>query len=370
MKFYPVLEPVIGQKEKEYINDCINSGWISSNGKYVKQFEEAFAKWNGVKYADAVCNGTVSLHLILLALGIKPGDEVIVPDCTYVATANSVLYVGAKPIFIDCKEDTLNIDPLKIEEKITRNTRAIIVVHLFGNPCDMGTIMGIARKHKLLVIEDAAEAHGALFRNKMVGTFGIANSYSFFGNKIMTTGEGGAVVTNSKKVHRIISLLKNQGQNPKHRKYYHDCLAYNYRLTNLQAAVGIGQLEQIDRFLETKRNINSWYREFLSPLVEKGIINFQEATPNSAPSWWVTTILINTVAVNKLAVQLRAASIDTRPCFYPMHKQPHLKQTGNFPKSDRVAKSGMIVPSSSSLAKNDVEVISKVLTELLTKKNK
>lgn len=370
MKHYPVLQPTIGAREKKYVNECLDSGWISSGGKYVQKFERAFAHFKGIRYAATTFNGTVSLHLILVALGIGKGDEVIVPDFTYVATANAVLYVGAHPVFVDCDKTTYNINPDLIEKKINKKTRAIMVTHLYGNPCDMDKIMRIAKKYKLAVIEDAAEAHGAIYKGKMTGTFGVAGSYSFFGNKIMTTGEGGMVITKSKKIYDTIALLRNQGQNPRHRRYFHDRLAYNYRMTNLQAAVGLAQLEQLNTFLKQKRLIHAWYKEFLSPLVKKGLIVFQEETPKSKSSWWVTTIRILRGSSEKLAETLLKKGVETRPFFYPMHKLPHLKQKGYFPSSEKLAKEGLILPSSTLLSKKDIQYIGNIIVKAILKETK
>ena len=226
------------------MNDCLDSGWISSNGKYVEKFENEFSRFCKTKYAVSCCNGTVSLHLSLLAHNIKAGDEILVPTLTYIATANAVTYCGANPVFIDSEPETWNIDPSKIEEKITERTKGIIVVHLYGHPVDMDPVSKIAEKHGLFIIEDAAEAHGALYKNKIVGSLGDCASFSFYGNKIITTGEGGMVVTDNQALAEIIRTLKCQGFDP-NRHYWHSVVGYNYRMTNIEAAIGLAQLENI-----------------------------------------------------------------------------------------------------------------------------
>ncbi len=357
MKRYPVLEPAIGEREKKYVRDCMETGWVSSWGKYIGKFEAAFGRFLGVRHALSTSNGTVSLHLVMLALGIGPGDEVIVPDFTYVASANAVRYVVATPVFVDCDAPTFNIEPQKIEEKITPRTRAIMVVHLYGNPCRMDEIMRIAARRRIPVVEDAAEAHGSLFGGRKVGSFGLVNSFSFFGNKTITTGEGGMVVTNSKKIAERVALLKNQGQPPNRRKYFHPVMGYNYRMINLEAAIGLGQLERIGSLLKKKQAIHRWYRGRLAPLIERGIIAFQQETPGSRASWWVNTIVLCRTRSEQLASKLKRAGVDTRPFFLPMHELPHLRQAGSFPNSRMLSRAGLILPSSTTLEERDVEII-------------
>lgn len=363
-RYYPVLEPSIASREKKYVNDCLDTSWVGSLGKYVPTFEAAFARFTGTKYAVTTCNGTAALHLTMLALGIKKGDEVIVPDMTYVASANAVQYVGAKPVFVDCEGTTFNIDSKKIEEKITKRTKAIMVVHLFGNPCRMDEIMRIARKYGLRVVEDAAQAHGATYKGKKAGSFGIANAFSFYGNKIMTTGEGGAVTTDSKKIRDRVELLKGQALS-KRRRYFHTELGYNYLMTNIQAAIGLSQLERLPTFLRKKRQIREWYRAHLGDLVKKGVVSFQEPTSGSRPSWWVSSCLLSGFSAEKLGVLLKREGIETRPFFFPLHNMPHLRQRGSFPVSNRLAREGIIFPASTTLAERDIAFISKIVKKHL-----
>ena len=286
--FIPVAEPEIGEKEKEYVRDCLDSTWISSLGKYISQFEGGFARFSGAKYGVAVCNGTVALHLALKALGIGPGDEVIVPDLTFVATPNAVAYTGAAPVLVDSDDKTWNIDPKKLEKKITRRTKAIIPVHLYGHPCDMDEVMGIANKHKLFVIEDAAEAHGAEYKGKKVGSFGNVACFSFYGNKIITTGEGGMCVTNDERLAERMAFLKDHAMDYSN-KYYHPETGFNYRMTNVQAAIGLGQLERIDEIIRKKIANARLYNELLSSV--KGITT-PPAAERAQKDYWLYLILV------------------------------------------------------------------------------
>ena len=248
---YPVYQPSLGNKEKENVLECLNSTWISSKGKFITQFEDSFSKYIGVNHSAAVCNGTVAIHIALLALGIGAGDEVIVPSFTYIASVNAIKYTGAKPVFVDSDLITWQIDPSQIEKKITQKTKAIMVVHLYGQPCEMDTIKEIANKHNLFIVEDCAEAFGSLYKGKHVGITGDIATFSFFGNKTITTGEGGMVVTNDSSLIEKVIHLKGQGL-AKNREYYHDIIGYNYRMTNICAAIGSAQLERADELIEKK----------------------------------------------------------------------------------------------------------------------
>lgn len=367
MKYYSVAEPNISSLEKKYVNDCLDTGWISWRGKYVDKFEKAYARFNNTKYAVAVCNGTMALHLILLALGITKNDEVIVPNFTYVASANAILHVGAKPVFVDCDEETYNIDPDKIESRITPKTKAIMAVHLYGNPCEMNKILSIAKKHNLHIIEDAAEAHGATYRNKIVGGFGIANAFSFFGNKTITTGEGGMITTNSKNLKEKISLLRGQGQSPKDRPYFHRALGYNYRMTNIVAAIGCAQLKRIKKFLHKKELINKWYKKYLNPAIEKNIIKFQKPTSSGSPSYWMNAVTINGVKIDILSEKLKNNNIETRGFFVPMNKIPYFKDRKKYINSEKIYKRGIILPSGVDLSEKDIKIISKRILNIIKK---
>lgn len=355
---YPVAVPNLCGNEKKYVIDCMDTSWISSNGAYVQKFESAFAEWVGVKDALSCCNGTVALHLPLLAIGIGKGDEVLVPSLTYVATANAVRYCGATPVFVDCLRDTWNMDPKDAERKITSKTKAIIPVHLYGNPCDMDTIMKIAKNHNLTVIEDAAECHGATVNGKMVGGIGHFGTFSFFGNKIMTTGEGGMVTTNYEGYAKLMRRLKGQGMSPD-KRFWFDLVGYNYRMTNIEAAIGLGQFEHIDEHIAARRRVAAWYQEELSDL--NGYVEMQKVTPGAESVWWMFSILLTSKArVNRdeLAQKLLEEGIETRPLFYPMHIMPvYRDENAGCPVCEDVAARGLNLPTHSLLERSDVSYI-------------
>ena len=353
-------------REKEYVIDCLDSTWISSNGKYVERFEQAFAEYCGVRHAISCCNGTVALHLALLARGVGPGDEVIVPTLTFVATANAVTYCGAKPVFIDSEPDTWNMNVEFLASAITPQTKGIIVVHLYGHPTDMDPVMNLAHERGLFVIEDAAEAHGAEYRGRRVGSIGDAATFSFYGNKIITTGEGGMVITDDDETARTVRLLKGQGQDP-NRRYWFPVVGYNYRMTNIEAAIGLGQIEKIDWHTSRRREIASWYRKYLD--------DFPQVSTSPQADWaqnafWICCVLLNDEFPHDrdfVMEHLAAAGIETRPFFYPMHTLPMYANTheGAFPVSERLAARGLNVPSSANLTEEDVSYVCRSLIELL-----
>jgi len=357
-KFIPVAVPNFVGNEKKYVDDCMDTTWISSAGKYVTDFEKAFAEYLGTENAISCCNGTVAMHVPLLALGLKPGDEVIVPSLTYIATANCVRYCGATPVFADCLPDTWNIDPADIERKITPKTKGIIPVHLYGNPCDMDAIMDIAKKYNLFVLEDAAECHGSTYKGKVTGTFGDAATFSFFGNKIITTGEGGMVVTNNKEIADHMRILKGQGQDP-NRRYWFVEVGYNYRMTNIAAAIGLAQLENIDEHIANRRKVASWYMEEFVGCEE--YIAQQKVTDNAESVWWMFSILLTDkvkIGRDELMEKLKADGIETRPIFYPMHQMPVYEDiNAKCPVSEEVASKGMNLPTHGLLTREDVKYI-------------
>ncbi|MGA7813226.1 DegT/DnrJ/EryC1/StrS family aminotransferase, partial [Caballeronia sp.] len=253
-----VAQPVLNGNERKYVLDCLDTNWISSVGKYIGAFEEAFSKFCGVEHAIATNNGTTALHLALVALDLQAGDEVIIPTVTYIATANAVRYCGATPVLVDVHAETMNIDPADIERKITSKTKGIIPVHLYGHPAEMETINAIARRHKLWVVEDAAEAHGAEVNGRKVGSMGTCATFSFFGNKIVTTGEGGMVTTNDATLAAKLRLFRGQGMDLA-RRYWFPVIGYNYRMTNIQAAIGLAQMETIDKSLSDRARLAEWY---------------------------------------------------------------------------------------------------------------
>lgn len=329
--FLPVCAPVIGAREIECVNDAVRSGWVSSIGPYIDRFERGFARYVGVRHAVAVSNGTVALHLALRALGVGPGDEVIVPDLTFAATAHTVLEAGATPVLVDVDPETWCIDPAAVERAVTRHTRVIMPVHLYGHPANMTAIGDIARWHKLAVVEDAAEAHGAEWDGRRVGGLGRVGAFSFYGNKIITTGEGGMLTTDDDSLAERIRFLKDHGMN-RARRYYHTELAFNYRMTNLQAALGVAQLESIESFISKKQQIFAWYRDALS-----GISGLQlnPNRPGCRSVYWMSSVLLpRRVSRDAVSAHLRTAGIDTRPFFVPMSELPHLSSFRRVGRSD------------------------------------
>jgi perosamine synthetase len=350
----PVAEPSLGEKELLYVTECVLTGWVSSAGKFVVRFEEMFAEFCGTRYAIATSNGTTALHLALLALDIGPGDEVIVPTLTFIATANAVTYTGACPVFVDSEPDTWNIDPNLIEEAITSRTKAIIPVHLYGHPANMDPILEIAARYGLAVIEDAAEAHGARYKGRRVGGIGDIGAFSFYGNKIITTGEGGMVVTNRADLAEKVRMLRDHGMSPE-RRYWHPVLGYNYRMTNLQAALGVAQMEKIDIILSTKQRIAQAYKERLREV--PGITLPPEA-PWAQNVYWLYSILVDAEIFghtrDDLRTRLSEQGIETRPLFPPVHTQPIYNRGQCLPVAERLAATGLSLPSAASLKFEDV----------------
>ncbi len=362
----PVASPALIGREKEYVLDCLESTWISSNGKYIDFFERKFAEFCGTKYGVSCCNGTAALHLALLAFNVGPGDEIIVPTLTYVATANAVTYCGAKPIFVDSEPETWNIDPYKIEENITKNTKGIIVVHLYGHPVDMDPVLEIAHRHGLFIIEDAAEAHGAEYKGQRVGTIGDIGTFSFYGNKIITTGEGGMIVTDNEKLAKRIRLLRGQGMDP-NKRYWFPIIGYNYRMTNIAAAIGLAQLENIDWHIKRRRENAKLYYKFLGNDLRVSMQPEKEWAKNV---YWMTSILLEDdcpLKRDEMLKRLYYVGIETRPVFYPIHMLPMYcdSNKGNeFIVSERLSKNGLNLPSSSTLTHDDIIFICEKIREL------
>ena len=368
--FVPVCEPFLNGNEEKYVLDCVKTGWISSSGEYVKRFEEEFAKYCDCKYSVAVCNGTVALHLALVSLGIGKGDEVIVPNFTMIASAFAVCYTGAKPVFVDCDKDTWNIDTTKIELKITPKTKAIMPVHIFGNPCNMNKIVQIAKRHNLFIIEDAAEAHGAEYKGRKVGSFSDIASFSFFANKNLTTGEGGSVVMNDKKYYDRAKYLKNMSfsiNSP--RIYQHDEIGFNYRMSNIHAAIGLAQIEKAVEYRNLRIKNNKLYKEIL-----KGVegITFQQDEKDSLNVCWMNAILLNPKqyghAKEELIQKLRENNVDTRLLFTGMYRQKCLANygcdcSGKYPNTDNLTQNGFYLPSASNLKKQDIEKICQIIKD-------
>jgi len=355
----PIAEPLLGEEELNNVMEAVKSGWISSKGKFIPEFEDQFAQYCGKKYGVATSNGTVALHLALTALEIGPGDEVIVPTLTFIATANAVRYTGAKPVFVDSHPDYWCIDPGKIEEAITPRTKAIIPVHLYGHPADMDPIMDIAERHNLFVVEDAAEAHGAEYKGRRVGSFGDISCFSFYGNKIITTGEGGMCLTDDKKLAQQMKILRDHGVNP-NKRYWYDVIGFNYRMTNLQAGIGVAQLKKLDLFIEKKRQIAAWYSRELKHLVDQGIIKVSPEMHWAKNVYWMYSILIeNSFGITKkeLMKKLAGNRIETRPFFYPIHTMPPYKIDQRFEVAEELSKKGINLPSAVNLTPENVREI-------------
>jgi perosamine synthetase len=364
-KFIPVSEPTITEKETEYVMQAVKSGWVSSLGEFINKFEDAFAKFVGTKYALTVSNGTVALHLSLVSLGIKEDDEVIVPDLTFIATANAVKYTGATPVFTDIDKDTWCISPEDIRKKITSKTKAIIPVHLYGHPADMDPILKIAKEYNLYVIEDCAEAHGAEYKGKKVGSFGHCGVFSFYGNKIITTGEGGMITTNDEKLYEIAKYLRDHAMS-KEKRYWHTEIGYNYRMTNVQAALGLAQLERINEIIQKKREIFRWYKEGLKDLKEVKLNPEKEWAKNV---YWIVCLVNENFDEEKrdeFMKKLKEKGIDTRPFFYPCSMMPMYKKD-EFVNciAYEICQKGINLPSGYNLTFDDVSYICRIIKEFI-----
>lgn len=354
----PIAHPCLDGNEATYLLDCIKSGWISSAGSFVAQFEADFAAFCGVPDAVSCATGTAALHLAMAAVGIGPGDEVIVPSLTYIATANAVSYCGATPVFVDSDAETMNLDPTQVEGRVTTKTRAIVPVHLYGQCADMGPILEIANARNLLVIEDAAEAHGAGYQGYRAGSMGTAGAFSFFGNKIIATGEGGMVTLRDPGLAERIRSLRNQGVDPRQR-YWHPTIGFNYRMTNLQAAVGVAQLERVDRFLQARASVASWYDEDLVA-VDDRVIGPKRAPDREHVYWMYCVILADAVRLSRdeLILRLKVDGIDTRPVFPPVHLMPpYAEADSSYPVAERLGARGLCLPTHSELTRDDVAYI-------------
>ncbi|WP_298234020.1 DegT/DnrJ/EryC1/StrS aminotransferase family protein [uncultured Azohydromonas sp.] len=356
----PVYQPDLSGNEKAYVNECLDTSWISSRGRFVGEFENRFASRIGVAHAASVCNGTVALHLALLALGLGPGDEVIVPTLTYIASVNAITYTGATPVFADSEARGWQLDPADVERHITPRTRAIMPVHLYGQSCDMDALTALARKHRLFVIEDCAEAFGTLYKGRHVGTFGDISTFSFFGNKTITTGEGGMVVTNDKTLAERCRHYKGQGL-AAHREYWHDVVGYNYRMTNIAAAIGLAQLERADEFIVAKRALAARYRDALAGLP----LEFQAELTETVHSYWMVSVLTRTPEHREgLREHLAAAGIETRPLFFPVHTMPmYDRHYRRHPVAEDLAWRGINLPSWPGLKDEDVACIASAARE-------
>lgn len=349
----PIYKPSLTGNEKRYVNECVDTGWISSKGEFVGRFEKEFSDYTGMKHATSVCNGTVALHLALETLGVGRGDEVIVPTLTYIASVNTILQVGAKPVYVDSLPDTWQMDPEQIEQKISPRTKAVMAVHLYGQACDMAAICKICEGHKLLLIEDCAEALGTRFNGRHVGTFGDASTFSFFGNKTITTGEGGMVGFKEIRNWERAAHLKNQGVS-KYREYWHDAPAFNYRMTNICAAIGLAQLEQVEQFLQKKRAIAQFYARGFKGLP----VRLHEEQEGTSHSFWMCSITVETENTRTdLRKHLSGLGVETRPTFPLCGDMEHCKDQKPYPVARRISDTGLNLPSFPALRNSEIERI-------------
>jgi perosamine synthetase len=372
-KIIPVCVPLLNGKELEYVQDCIKTNWISGKGRYVDEFENKFSQYCGAKYGVTSSNGTTSLHLALASLGLKKGEEVIVPAFTMISPVFAIVYCRAKPVLVDAEPDTLNMDVSQIEEKITDKTKAILPVHIYGHPCDMDPIKKIARKHGLYVVEDAAEAHGAEYKGKKVGGIGEVGCFSFYANKIITCGEGGMMVTNNRNLANRAKQLRDLSfKKGEERIYLHSEIGYNYRMTNLQAAVGLAQFERIDQLVEMRRKNADLYNKMLGKIRGLKIPIEKDWAKNV---YWMYSIQVEPefgTSRNKLSKELAKRGIETRPFFIPMNKQPVFRkmilfENENYPIAEELSQKGLQLPSSPGLKKEELRHICNTIADIKKK---
>lgn len=364
----PVCEPTLGGNEIKYVVDCLETNWISSAGKYIQLFEDLFAVKCGTRYAVACCNGTVALHLALAALGIGPGDEVILPTFTMIATINAVTYVGAQPVLVDSEMTTWNMDVDQLEARITPRTKAIMVMHTYGHPTNMEPVWALAEKHGLYVVEDAAEAHGAEYKGRRTGGLGDVGCFSFYANKVITTGEGGMLTTNNEQFAKLVANLRDHAFSTE-RHFWHKYLGYNYRMTNLQAAVGLAQTERFDEFVQARRDHAATYNACLAGL--PGITLPPEAEWAKSV-FWMYSILVDPaecgLSRDELRRDLANRGIETRTFFIPMHVQPiyyRMFEGQRYPVAEDLCRRGLYLPSASSLTADKIKFVAQNLKECI-----
>jgi perosamine synthetase len=366
----PVNRPLLNGNEKKYLNECIETGWISSEGPFVKKIETGFSKLMGCAYGIAVCNGSVAIDLALAALRIGTGDEVILPSFTIISCAAAIVRAGANPVVVDSQRDTWNIDPALIAAKITSRTKAIMVVHIYGLPVDMDPVIELARRRGLFIIEDAAEQHGQTYRGRPVGSLGDIATVSFYPNKPITTGEGGMVLTNNKGLADRCRALRNLCFDNE-RRYIHEELGWNFRMSNVQAAIGVAQLERVDQILAKKRQIGGWYQERLS-----GHLRLQlprERTDYAENIYWVFGVVLDDSVPFDAAeamARLRRKGVDTRHFFWPIHEQPVFLRKGWFtneccPVAERIARRGFYLPSGVGLTEKEADITAGALLDII-----
>ncbi len=364
---YPVAQPMLRGNELKYIKECIDTNWIAAGGNFVKRFEDGFASYCGTKYGIACSSGTTALHLALMGYGIGNGDEVIVPVFTFAATANAVIHAGAKPVFVDIERDSWTIDPKKLEEKITKRTKAVMPVHIYGHPADMDEINKIANDYNLKVIEDACPSHGSEYNGRRTGSLGDAGCFSFHASKIITTGEGGMITTDDAEFTERAALIRDQGFR-KTNYYWHEVIGYNYKLTNVQAAIGVAQLEALDEKIKLKAEQTSYYYSLLRKVpgisLPKDKSNVKRVLP------FMVFLLDDGFPLKRseLDAKLKEHGIDRRPLFYPLHHMPpykgYVSKNEKFPVAEDISYRGLQIPSSLSLTKEDIKSIVGAIAEI------
>ena len=365
----PVNQPLLDGREKELLAQCIETGWISSDGPFISEFERGFASFIGAEHGIAVCNGTAALEVALYAAGVGPGDEVIMPSFTIISCAIAAIRLGATPVLVDADPDTWGMDVTQIESRVTKKTKAIMPVHIYGHPVDMDPIMDIVKKHNLVVVEDAAEVHGAQYKGRMCGSIGHVSAWSFYANKIITTGEGGMVLTSDPEMAKRAASYRNLAFRPE-KRFYHTELAYNFRMTNLQAAIGVAQMERIEEFVRIKRRLGELYRSSLAGT--KGV-KCQVEKPWAKTVYWMYCIELDEslgMDADAMMKALAKKEIGTRPFFLGMHAQPALHDLGLFkgeryPVTDRIAKQGLYLPSGLALTERQITEVVGAVREIL-----
>jgi perosamine synthetase len=366
----PVNRPLIKGNELRYVSNAIKSGWISADGGYVKKFEKKFSNFVSRKFSSTVSSGTAALDIAFKSINIKKGDEVIVPAFTIISCLNQIVRMGVKPVLVDCEEETFNMDVKQIKNKISKKTKAILIVHIYGLTVDIDSIIDLAKKNSLFVIEDAAEQLGQTYKGKPIGSFGDISTFSFFANKHITTGEGGMIVTNNKKLFERFMILKNISFQPKKQKFIHNELGWNYRMTNMQAAFGLAQLENIKMFVKKKREIGNFYNDKLKKI--SSIKLPLKKNKFSENIYWVYTILLKNKKDNakKYINLLKKNGIEARPFFCPMHLQPVFKKMKLFKKNDRypvsemIFKKGFYIPSGLGTTRKELNLTVKKLHKI------
>ena len=362
----PIYSPNLSEIEREYLLEAYDSGWISSTGEFIQKFENKFKEWNKSKFALTASSGTTALHLALLACGIEKNDEVLIPNITFITTANVVRYVGATPVLVDINFNDWNMDIEDLKKKITSKTKAIIPVHLYGFPAQMQEIMEIASEKELFVIEDSAEALGASIDGVKTGNFGDIGCFSFYGNKVITTGEGGMITTKNEELLQKMDLLKNHGMT-KQRRYYHEIVGYNFRMTNMQAAIGFGQMQKIDEIIKRKIEIGKLYAKHFENVDQ---IQMQELSKGYESVYWLVSINVKNEKVrDDLLIYLDKNGVDARKVFYPISEMPPYKKYFNnsLMKSYEISKSGLNLPSYPDLSNLQIDKIVKDVLKFLNR---